>query len=66
MFSKVFGIICTQIAGWILEYLKEDRYANGVLCLVLLIGTGLTMLIKPDYRRQKAAKGNREAKMAEA
>ena len=47
---KVFGIICTLIAERVLDWLKDDRIANGGLSVVLLIGTVITAFIKPDYR----------------
>lgn len=33
----------------------DDRVSNGMLALVLLVGTILTGLIRADYRRQAAA-----------
>lgn len=54
--SQVFGILCTLAAERILGSTGDDRIANSVLALVLLLGSGLTALIKPDYRRQAAAK----------
>ena len=38
-----------------LEGTKDDRYANGCLAGVLLVGSVMTALIKADYRRQAAA-----------
>ena len=57
--AQVFGIFCTmgaeRLLGW---YPQDDRLANGVLAGVLLIGTVMTAMIKPDYRRQNAAAVN--------
>ena len=53
---KVFGILCTMGAERLLDYTNnEDRIANGMLAAVLLIGTIMTAMIKPDYRRQAAS-----------
>jgi FLVCR family feline leukemia virus subgroup C receptor-related protein len=53
--AQVFGIICTMAGERLLGYSGDDRVANGMLALVLLLGTILTGCIKPDYRRQAAA-----------
>jgi len=54
--AQVFGIFCTMAAEQLLTHTKNDLIANGVLAVVLLIGTILTALIKADYRRQAASK----------
>merc|ERR1712029_486119 len=53
--AQVFGILCTMGAERLLDYTNnEDRIANGMLAVELLIGTIMTAMIKPDYRRQAA------------
>ena len=53
IFWKVFGIFCTMF-GEYLYRITDDRIANSCLAAILIIGTILTGLIKPDYRRQRA------------
>jgi len=53
--AQVFGILCTIGAERLLGATNDDRVANGLLAAVLLIGSVLTALIKPDYKRQAAA-----------
>nr|XP_040572268.1 feline leukemia virus subgroup C receptor-related protein 2-like isoform X1 [Lepeophtheirus salmonis] len=54
--AQIFGIICTLIAERLLEFTHKAFIPNGVLIIVLILGCILTGIIKPDYRRQKAAK----------
>lgn len=51
--AQVFGILCTMF-GEYLYRITDDRIANCCLAAILVIGTILTGLIKPDYRRQRA------------
>jgi len=54
--AQVAGIFCTIAAEKTLSSSGDDRYANGMLAGVLLIGTLMTAMIKADYRRQAASK----------
>merc|ERR1719220_2275902 len=53
--AQVAGIFCTIAAEKTLSSSGDDRYANGMLAGVLLIGTLMTAMIKADYRRQAAS-----------
>ena len=52
--AQIFGIIGTIACERIIFLYEDDRLANGMLAIVLMIGTILTVFIKPNYRRQKA------------
>ena len=56
--AQIFGIVWTIASERIIFALKDDRIANGLLAAVLLIGTILTAMIKPNYKRQKASYSN--------
>ena len=53
--AQIFGIIWTLCCERIIDHSNDDRFANGMLAGVLLIGTIMTAFIKPNYKRQKAS-----------
>ena len=51
--AQVFGIVLTTLGGWLLtDY--GDIICNGTLTVALMIGAGLTLLIRSDLKRQRA------------
>ncbi|XP_068082774.1 heme transporter FLVCR2 isoform X4 [Anabrus simplex] len=51
--SAITGVPFTMAYAWLIEVIG-DVWANVAMTIVLVIGTGLTALIKPDLRRQAA------------
>ncbi|XP_047096660.1 feline leukemia virus subgroup C receptor-related protein 2 [Schistocerca piceifrons] len=50
---QVFGIAFTLFYAWLFE-LAGDMWANGALCITLVVGTVITAVIRADLRRQSA------------
>lgn len=57
--AQVFGIFCTMFGEWLYRVI-DDRVANCCLAAILLVGTGMTAIIKPDYRRQATLQADKE------
>lgn len=55
-FAQIFGVSFTLIYGQLFSEFG-DLWANVFACSALVVGAILTAIIKPDLRRQKAAKG---------
>ncbi|KAG8312595.1 Feline leukemia virus subgroup C receptor- protein 2 [Homalodisca vitripennis] len=51
--AQVFGIFFTMFSSYVLNT-YGDLWANIMLCCALVVGTGLTALIRSDLRRQAA------------
>ncbi|CAF0708928.1 unnamed protein product [Brachionus calyciflorus] len=51
--AQIFGILFTYVQGHIIVK-RGPFYGNLFLILALFIGTILTALVKPDFKRQKA------------
>lgn len=51
--SQVFGIIFTSLYSLLFNKFG-DTWANGVMCIMLLVGTILTACIRSDLKRQAA------------
>lgn len=54
-FAQIFGVVFTLIYGWLFAE-WNDAVANIFACVALVVGVVLTAIIKPDLRRQNAAK----------
>lgn len=52
--AQVFGIILTAVTRIMFESKAGDMGANLLLCGILLLGVGMTALIKADLRRTAA------------
>lgn len=51
--AQVFGILFTIGASWVLTE-KGDLWVNSTLCCCLVVGLGITAVIRSDLRRQAA------------
>ncbi len=54
--AQLFGIVFTLLCGWLLNS-YGDRVCNGTLTVALLIGAILSIIIRPELKRQKAMNG---------
>lgn len=56
--SQLFGVIFTSLYSVLFDKLG-DQWANGIMCIMLLIGAIMTAGIKSDLRRQAASNDNK-------
>lgn len=53
--AQTFGILLTLLGGWLLtDY--GDQVCNGTLTVALIIGALITLMIRPELKRQEAVK----------
>ncbi|XP_066999146.2 heme transporter FLVCR2 isoform X2 [Anabrus simplex] len=51
--SQITGVLFTVAYAWLIKVIG-DVWANVAMVVVLVVGTGLTAIIKPDLKRQAA------------
>jgi len=56
--AQLFGLILTPIGRVLFESSLGAIGANVALCIALIVGCGMTALIRADLRRTSAQKGS--------